>query len=39
MNFLYVQVLREILMLVAPDGGRRILLAQQVKKLTNLLMP
>ena len=34
MNFLYVQLSREILMLVAQDGGRMILLTQQVKKLT-----
>ena len=32
MNFLYVQLSREILMFVAQDGGRMILLTQQVKK-------
>ena len=34
MNFLYVQLSREILMLVAQDGGRMILLTQQVNKST-----
>ena len=34
MNFLYVQLSREILMLVAQDGGRMILPTQQVKKST-----
>ena len=32
MNFLYVQLSQEILMLVAQDDGRMILLTQQVKK-------
>ena len=34
MNFLYVQLSREILMLIAEDGDRMIVLTQQVKKLT-----
>ena len=32
MNLLYVQLSQEILMLVAQDDGRMILLTQQVKK-------
>ena len=34
MNFLYVQLSQEILILVAQDGGRMILLTQQFKKST-----
>ena len=34
MNFLYVQLSREILMLIVEDGDRMIVLTQQVKKLT-----
>ena len=34
MNFLCVQLLPEISMLVAQDGGRMILLTQQVNKST-----
>ena len=34
MNFLYVQISREILMLVAQDGGRMILPTLQVKNWT-----
>ena len=34
MNFLYVQLSQEILMIVAQDGGRMIFLTQQVKKPT-----
>ena len=34
MNFLYVQMSQEILLLAAQDGGRMILLTQQVKKST-----
>ena len=34
MNFLYVQISREILMLVAQDGGRMILPTPQVKNWT-----
>ena len=34
MNFLYVELSREILMLIAQDRGRMILVTEQVKKLT-----
>ena len=36
MGFLYFQLSKEILMLVAQDGGRMILLTQQLKELTLL---